>query len=53
MQMRPLQYLTCEDPPGQTAPGGHECKFNLTYDLEGCPLPDRGTCFFDQGIMLP
>ena len=40
--MEPLQYPICEDPPGQVAPGGHECKFNLTYDLEGCPLPDRG-----------
>ena len=53
-QKRPLQYPTCEDPPGQTAPGGHECKFNLAYDLEGCPLPDRGEIFsILPGTLLP
>ena len=41
-QKRPLRYPTCESPPGHIIPGGHECKFNLTYDLEPCPLPDRG-----------
>lgn len=41
-QKRPLQYPTCQAPPGHVIPGGHECKFNLTYDLQLCPLPDRG-----------
>jgi hypothetical protein len=42
VQRRPLQYPTCQDQHGHVSPGGHQCKFNLTYDLELCPLPDRG-----------
>lgn len=42
LQLEPLEYPKCDNPPGHVTPGGADCNFNLTEDLKICPLPAAG-----------